>query len=156
MATMEVLLREDVDNLGARGDVVKVRAGYGRNYLLPQGLAVQATPSNVKQIEMQRKALLKKAAAEKSSAEGQAALLKEVTLTFDRRVGEHGILFGSVTSMDIAEALAAKGYEIERKRITLADPIKEVGEYEVPVKVHREVTATIKVIVRKEGEEAAA
>ena len=156
MATMEVLLREDVDNLGARGDVVKVRAGYGRNYLLPQGLAVQATPSNVKQIEMQRKALLKKAAAEKSSAEGQAALIKEITLTFDRKVGEHGILFGSVTSMDIAEALAAKGYEIDRKRINLADTIKEVGEYEVPVKLHREVTATIKVVVRKEGEEAAA
>ncbi|HYE76294.1 MAG TPA: 50S ribosomal protein L9 [Blastocatellia bacterium] len=153
---MEVLLREDVDNLGARGDVVKVRAGYGRNYLLPQGLAVQATPSNVKQIEMQRKALLKKAAAEKSSAEGQAALIKEITLTFDRKVGEHGILFGSVTSMDIAEALAAKGYEIDRKRINLADTIKEVGEYEVPVKLHREVTATIKVVVRKEGEEAAA
>lgn len=156
MAMMEVLLREDVDNLGARGDVVKVRAGYGRNYLLPRGLAVQATPSNVKQIEMQRRALLKKAAAEKSSAEGQAALLKDVTLTFDRRVGEHGILFGSVTTMDIAEALAAQGYEIERRRIQLAEPIKETGEFEVPVRLHREVTATIKVVVRKEGEEAPA
>jgi large subunit ribosomal protein L9 len=156
MAMMEILLREDVDNLGARGDVIKVRAGYGRNYLLPRGLAVQATPSNVKQIEMQRRALLKKASAEKSSAEGQAALLGDVTLTFDRRVGEHGILFGSVTSMDIAEALAAKGYEIERKRLQLAEAIKEVGEFEVPVKLHREVTATIKVVVRKEGGEEAA
>lgn len=156
MATMEILLREDVDNLGARGEVVKVRAGYGRNYLLPRGLAVQATASNVKQIEMQRRALLKKAAADKASAEGQAALLKSLTLTFDRKVGEHGILFGSVTTMDIAEALAAKGYEIERKRIQLADPIKEVGEYEVPIKVHREVPASVKVVVKKEGEEAAA
>jgi large subunit ribosomal protein L9 len=151
MAMMEILLRDDVENLGARGEVVKVRAGYGRNYLLPRGLAVQATPSNVKQIEMQRRALLKKAAADKSSAEGQASLLNNVTLTFDRKVGEHGILFGSVTSMDIAEALGQQGYEVDRKRITLAEPIKETGEFEVPVKLHREVTATLKVVVRKEG-----
>jgi large subunit ribosomal protein L9 len=155
MAMMEVLLREDVDNLGARGDVVKVRAGYGRNYLLPRGMAVQATPSNVKQIEMQRKALLKKATAEKTTAEQQAELLKEVTLTFARKVGEHGILYGSVTSMDIAEAFAAQGYEIERKQITLKDPIKEPGEYEVPVKLHREVTANVKVVVMSEAEAAA-
>lgn len=155
MGMMEVLLRDDVDNLGARGEVVKVRAGYGRNYLLPQGLAVQATPANVKQIQMQRKALLKKATEEKAVAEQQAALLKDVTLVFHRKVGEHGLLYGSVTSMDVAEAFAAKGYEIDRKQITLKDPIKETGEYEVPVKLHREVTANVKVVVKSEVEAAA-
>ena len=155
MAMMEVLLREDVDNLGARGEVVKVRAGYGRNYLLPQGLAVQATPANVKRIEMQRKVLLKKATEEKAVADQQAELLKDVTLEFARKVGEHGLLYGSVTSMDIAEAFAAKGYEIERRKITLKDPIKEIGEYEVPVKLHREVTTNVKVVVKSEDEAAA-
>lgn len=155
MAMMEILLREDVDNLGARGEVVKVRAGYGRNYLLPRGFAVQATPANVKQIEMQRRALLKKATEERGVAEQQAGLLTELTLEFSRKVGDHGLLYGSVTSMDIAEAFAAKGYEIERKRITLKDPIKETGEYEVPVKLHREVTAKVKVVVKNEAEAAA-
>ncbi len=156
MAMMELLLREDVDNLGVRGELVKVRAGYGRNYLLPQGLAVQATPSNVKQIEQQRKALLKKAATEKSAAEGQAGLLKGVTLEFTRKVGEHGVLYGSVTSLDLGEALTAQGYEIDRKRIQLKDPIKEIGEFDVPVKLHREVTASLKVVIKKEEEGAAA
>lgn len=156
MAMMELLLRDDVDNLGVRGELVKVRAGYGRNYLLPQGLAVQATPSNVKQIEQQRKALLKKAATEKADAEGQADLLKGVTLEFTRKVGEHGVLYGSVTSLDLGEALTAQGYEIDRKRIQLKDPIKEIGEFDVPVKLHREVTANLKVVVKKEEEGAAA
>ena len=152
MPMMELLLREDIENLGTRGELVKVRAGYGRNFLLPRGLAVQATPSNVKQIEQQRRALLKKAVAERDSAQQQAELLKEVTLDFARKVGEHGLLYGSVTSMDVAEGLAAKGYEIDRKRIQLKDPIKEVGEYQVPVKLHRDVTAELKVVVRKEDE----
>jgi large subunit ribosomal protein L9 len=156
MAMIELLLREDVDNLGARGDLVKVRAGYGRNFLLPRGLAVQATPSNVKQIEQQRKALLKKAATEKAAAEGQAELLKDVQLEFTRKVGEQGVLYGSVTSLDIAEAIAAKGYEIDRRRIQLKEPIKEVGEFNVPLKLHREVTANLKVVVKKEEEAAAA
>ena len=155
MAMMEVLLRDDVDNLGARGEVVKVRLGYGRIYLLPRGLAVQATPANVKRIELQRKALLKKATEEKAVADQQAEQLKEVTLEFTRKVGEHGLLYGSVTSMDIAEAFAAKGYEIERRKITLKDPIKEIGEYEVPVKLHREVTTNVKVVVKSEAEAAA-
>src|SRR4029078_5870540 len=98
--------------------------GYGRNYLLPQGLAVQATPGNVKRIELQRKALLKKATEEKAVADHKAELLKDVTLEFSRKVGEHGLLYGSVTSMDSAEAFAAKGYEIDRRKITLKDPIK--------------------------------
>jgi large subunit ribosomal protein L9 len=152
MPLMELLLKEDVDNLGARGDLVKVKPGYGRNYLLPRGLAIQATPGNKKQIELQRKALLKKEAVELGAATQQADLLKEVTLEFARKVGEHGILYGSVTSMDIAEAFAAKGYEIDRRRVLLKDPIKEPGEFEVPVKLHREVTTNVKVVVRNEEE----
>jgi large subunit ribosomal protein L9 len=152
MPLMELLLKEDVDNLGARGDLVKVKPGYGRNYLLPRGLAIQATPGNKKQIELQRKALLKKEAVERDTATQQADLLKEVVLEFKRKVGEHGILYGSVTSMDIAEALASKGYEIDRRRILLKDPIKEPGEFEAPIKLHREVTTNIKVVVRKEAE----
>ncbi len=151
MPMMELLLKEDVDNLGVRGDLVKVKPGYGRNYLLPRGLAIQATPGNVKQIELQRKTLLKKEAAERDTALQQAELLKEVTLEFARKVGEHGILYGSVTSMDIAEAFAAKGYEVDRRRVLLKDPIKEPGEFEVPVKLHREVTTNIKVVVKDEA-----
>lgn len=153
MPLMELMLREDVENLGVRGELVKVRPGYGRNFLLPRGLAIQATPGNVKQIEMQRRALLKKEAVERDSATQQADLLKEVTLEFARKVGEHGILYGSVTSMDIAEAFAAKGFEIDRRKIQLKDPIKEPGEYEVPVKLHREVTTNIKVVVKNEDAE---
>lgn len=152
MPMMELLLREDVESLGVRGDLVKVRPGYGRNYLLPRGLAIQATPGNVKQIEMQRKSLLKKEAADRDAALQQADLLKEVTLAFTRKVGEHGMLYGSVTSIDIAEAFAAQGYEIDRRRVQLRDPIKETGEFEVPVKLHREVTTNVKVIVQNEDE----
>src|SRR5262245_17951073 len=152
MPLMELLLKEDVDKLGARSDLVKVKPGYGRNYLLTRGLAIQATPGNKKQIELQRKNLLKKEAAELGAATQQADLLKEVTLEFTRKVGEHGILYGSVTSMDIAEALAAKGYEIDRRRVLLKDPIKEPGEFEAPIKLHREVTTNIKVVVRNEEE----
>lgn len=152
MPLMELLLKEDVENLGVRGDLVKVRPGYGRNYLLPRGLAIQATPGNVKQIELQRKALLKKEAVERDTATQQADLLKDVTLEFARKVGEHGILYGSVTSMDIAEAFAEKGFEVDRRRVLLKDPIKEPGEFEVPVKLHREVTTNIKVVVKSEEE----
>ncbi len=152
MAMMELLLKEDVDNLGVRGDMVRVRAGYGRNYLLPRGKAIQATPGNVKQIEMQRRALLKKEATERAGAEAQSAILRDITLEFPRKVGEHGILYGSVTSMDIADGIKARGFEIDRKRIQLKDPIKETGEYEVPVKLHREVTGTVKVVVVREEE----
>ncbi|MFN0122989.1 MAG: 50S ribosomal protein L9 [Blastocatellia bacterium] len=153
---MEVLLRADVDHLGARGDLVKVKLGYGRNYLLPRGMAVQATAANVRQIEQQRKTLLKKVAEDKARAELQARMLGDETIEFTRRAGEHGILFGSVTSMDIAEVLAARGYEIDRKRIVLKDPIKEIGDVEVPVKLHSEVTATLKVIVKREEDQPAA
>lgn len=154
MPMMELLLKEDVDHLGVRGEVVKVRPGYGRNFLLPRGLAIQATPGNLKQIELQRRALLKKEATERDAATQQSELVKELTLEFARKVGEHGMLYGSVTSMDIAEAFAAKGFEIDRRKIQLKDPIKEPGEFEVAVKLHREVTTNVKVVVK--NEEAAA
>lgn len=151
MANTQVLLREDIENLGARGEIVKVKAGYARNYLLPRKLAVQATASNVKQIERERAALLKKEATEKATAESQSQQMGALTLTFERKVGEHGLLYGSVTSMDIAEALKERGYEIDRRRINLREAIKETGEYTVPVRLHREVTVEIPVVVTGEG-----
>jgi large subunit ribosomal protein L9 len=151
MATTNILLREDIENLGGRGEVVKVRAGYARNYLLPRGLALLATKGNLKQVEAERTALLKKAATEKATAELQADQMKEIALEFVRKAGEEGTLFGSVTSMDIAEALKEKGYEIDRKRITLKDAIKITGEYSVPVKLHREVILNVPVTVSAEG-----
>jgi len=151
MATTNVLLREDVDNLGARGEIVKVKAGYARNYLLPRKLAVVATAGNVKQIEAERAALLRKEATERSHAEGQAALLGSVRLNFERKVGEHGMLYGSVTSMDIAEALRNQGFEIDRRRITLSEAIKKTGDFSVAVRLHREVTVEVPVTVSPEG-----
>lgn len=153
MSTTTVLLREDLDNLGGRGEIVKVKAGYARNYLLPQGLASLATKGNIQQIEQERAALLKKAAQEKSTAEAQAEQMSNISLSFERKAGEHGQLFGSVTSMDIADALQKKGYEIDRRKINLKEVIKETGEYAVPVKLHREVTIDIPVTVTGEGGE---
>lgn len=153
MANITVLLRDEVDHVGGRGELVKVKAGYARNYLLPQGLASLATKGNVKQIEQEREALLKKAAVERSTAEAQAAQMGDIALSFERKAGDHGTLFGSVTSMDIAEALQAKGYEIDRRRINLKEAIKETGEYTVNVKLHREVTLAVPVTVTAEGGE---
>jgi large subunit ribosomal protein L9 len=147
MANTQVLLREDIDDLGARGEIVKVKSGYARNYLLPRKLAVEATASNVKQIEQERAALLKKETKERGSAEAQREQMGRLSLNFARRVGEHGLLYGSVTSMDIAEALKERGYEIDRRRINLRDAIKEVGEYSVSVRLHREVNVDIPVVV---------
>lgn len=154
MATTNVLLREDVDNLGGRGEIVKVKSGYARNYLLPQGIATLATKGNIKQVEQERGFLLKKAAHEKSTAEAQSEQMKDISLHFERRAGEGGTLFGSVTSMDIASALQAKGYEIDRRKIQLKDTIKETGDYTVNVKLHRDVTIEIPVTVTAEGEAA--
>jgi large subunit ribosomal protein L9 len=151
MASTNVLLREDIEDLGARGDIVKVKAGYARNYLLPRKLAVQATISNVKQIENERAALLRKAAGERATAEGQAEQLKKLTLTFERKVGEHGLLYGSVTSMDVAEALKEKGFEIDRRKINMRDAIKETGDYTVPVRLHKDVSVEVPVVVTAEG-----
>lgn len=151
MATTNVLLREDIESLGGRGEIVKVKAGYARNYLLPRGLALLATKGNVKQVEGERSALLKKAATEKATADAQAEQMKDISLQFERKAGDGGTLFGSVTSMDIADALKAKGYEIDRRKIALKEAIKETGEYTVNVKLHRDVTLSIPVSVTAEG-----
>lgn len=151
MASTTILLREDIDTLGGRGEIVKVRAGYARNFLLPHGLATLATKGNVKQIEQEREALLKKAAVEKATAEAQKEQMGTIALSFERKAGEGGTLFGSVTSMDIADALQAKGYEIDRRSIRLRDAIKETGEYTVKVRLHRDVTLDVPVTVSAEG-----
>ncbi len=151
MASTTVLLREDIETLGGRGEIVKVRSGYARNYLLPQGLATLATKGNIRQIEGERTALLKKAAIEKATADAQKEQMGDIRLEFERKAGEGGTLFGSVTSMDIAAALQAKGYEIDRKKITLRDPIKETGEYTIKVRLHREVILEVPVVVTAEG-----
>ncbi|HXL81101.1 MAG TPA: 50S ribosomal protein L9, partial [Pyrinomonadaceae bacterium] len=152
MAHTRILLREDVDDLGARGEIVRVRAGYARNYLLPRKLAVEATTNNVKAIEQERAALLKKEANERSTAQGQADQLGALVLEFKRKAGEQGALYGSVTSMDIADELKQRGYEIDRHRIHLREPLKRLGEFAVPLRLHREVTVDLKVKVAPEGE----
>ena len=151
MAHKQVLLREDIDNLGARGEIVRVKAGYARNYLLPRNLAVEATSNNLRQIEGERAALAKREAKERSSAELQADQLRSLSLKFERKVGEAGVLYGSVTSMDVAHALKDQGYEIDRRRITLREPIKRFGNYTVPVRLHRDVTVELPVNVLGEG-----
>jgi len=151
MPNKQVLLREDIDNLGARGEIVRVKAGYARNYLLPRKLAVEATANNVRQIEGERAALVKREAKERSTADAQAAQLRSLTLTFERKVGEAGVLYGSVTSMDIAQALKDQGYEMDRRRIVLREPIKRFGNYTVPVRLHREVTVELPLKVLGEG-----
>ena len=152
MAHTKVLLREDVDDLGARGEIVRVRAGYARNYLLPRNLAVEATDGNVKGIEAERAALLKKEAKERATAEAQSKQIGSLVLEFKRKAGEQGALYGSVTSMDVAEALQGRGYEIDRHRIHLREPLKRLGDYTVPVRLHREVTIDLQVKVLPEGE----
>lgn len=153
MANTTILLREEIDHLGGRGDLVKVKAGYARNYLLPHGLATLATKGNIKQIEQERAALLKRAAADRATAEAQRDQMSSITLEFERKAGEHGTLFGSVTSMDVAEALQAKGYEIDRRKIVMKDAIKETGEYTVNVKLYRDVLLSVPVTVTAEGGE---
>jgi large subunit ribosomal protein L9 len=149
---MEVLLREDVDKLGQRGEVVRVRAGYGRNYLLPQGLAIKASAGNKKMIEDHRRSLAKREEKEKRAAQTDAEKLQGLELRFLRRVGESGMLYGSVTSFDIVDELKERGLEIERRRVGLHEHIKQVGDYDIPIKLHRDVVVTIKVEVRPEGE----
>jgi large subunit ribosomal protein L9 len=147
---MQIILQEDVEKLGNRGELVEVAAGYARNFLLPRKLALEATPGNMKRLEKMRVAFAKKEATEKGAAETLAGALSGVSLTLSRKAGENDQLFGSVTTADISEALAAQGYTIDKRKITLADPIKLVGEYEIPVKLHREVTANVKLAVKKE------
>ena len=147
---MEVILKEDVPTLGSRGDVVKVADGYGRNYLLPRKLAIEATRSNRAVIEQMKQASLRRAARDKADAEAQAKLLEAVSLSFTRKAGEKEQLFGSVTAGDIAAALEAKGYAIDRRKIHLDEPLKHIGEFKVPIRLYKGVDATIKVLVDKE------
>lgn len=149
---MEVILREDIEKLGHRGDVVKVAPGYARNFLLPRRLAVQATDSNRKIVAQERDAWLRKEAKLKSEAEDLAKLLSGVTLTISQRAGEEGHLFGSVTSKDVAEALEKQNYQIDRKKIVLDENIRQTGQYKIPVRVHREVTAEVTLNVVAEAE----
>jgi large subunit ribosomal protein L9 len=151
---MEVILKEDVSNLGHRGDVVKVADGYGRNYLLPKKLALEATAANKAVIEQMKASAVRRSAKEKGEAEQLLAQLNDVALLFERRVGENDHLFGSVTSSDIAQQLEQKGFNIDRRKVQLDEPLKSVGEFLIPVRLHREVTAHVKVTVK--GEEAAA
>jgi large subunit ribosomal protein L9 len=151
---MEVILKEDVTNLGHRGDVVKVADGYGRNYLLPQNLAKEATAANRAEIEQMKAAAVRRSAKEKAEAEQLVVQLNAVALVFERRVGEGDHLFGSVTSSDIAQGLAAKGFTVDRRKVQLDEPLKSTGEFHIPVKLHREVTAHVSVTVK--GEEAPA
>jgi large subunit ribosomal protein L9 len=155
---MEVILKEDVVNLGHRGDVVKVADGYGRNFLLPRKLALQATTANKAVIEQMKASAARRSATEKVQAEELLTKLEPVVLTFTRKSGESGQLFGSVTSADIAAELATRGFEIDRRKISLNEPIKALGNHEVAVRLHREVTAHVKVKVMGDAaaEEAAA
>jgi large subunit ribosomal protein L9 len=147
---MEVILREDIDNLGTRGQVVKVAPGYARNFLLPKRLAVQATESNKKIVEQERQAHLRKEAKAIGEAQELGKLMSNVTITIKQKAGENDQLFGSVTSKDIGDGLAAQNYTIDRRRIQLDEPIKQLGEYKVPVRLHREVTVEVTVVVAKD------
>lgn len=147
---MEIILRDHVENLGRRGEVVKVADGYARNYLLPRKLALPATDANKKWIERERKIVDMRESEERAGAEAVAARLTALEVSIARKVGDNDHLYGSVTNSDIAEALAAQGFEIDRRKILLADPIKALGESSVPVKLHRDVTAPLKVVVVKQ------
>jgi large subunit ribosomal protein L9 len=148
---MEVILRETVENLGRRGEIVKVADGYARNYLLPRKLALLATEGNKRHVERERKIVEARESEEKGQAEAIAARLSTVEISIARRVGETDALYGSVTSADIAEYLKVKGFEIDRRKLILPEPIKTLGTHDVPLKLHREVTVPLKVNVVKEG-----
>ncbi len=148
---MEVILKEDVEHLGLRGDVVKVADGYGRNYLLPHKLAMQANAANKAVIEQMKNSAVRRTAKEKAEAEAQVGLIEAIALEFSRKVGENEHLFGSVTSSDIAQELESKGFALDRRKIQLEEPLKQLGEFHVPVKLHREVTAHVKVTVKSDA-----
>ncbi len=145
---MEVILKEDVDHLGNRGDVVKVADGFGRNYLLPRKLAMQATAANKSVIEQMKQSAVRRSAREKGEAEQLVSQYDALTLEFTRKVGENEHLFGSVTSSDIAQALEAQGFVTDRRKIHLDEPLKQIGEFHVPIRLHREVTAHVKVVIQ--------
>jgi large subunit ribosomal protein L9 len=147
---MEVILREDIEKLGSRGEVVKVARGYARNFLIPQRLAVAATASNKKIVEQERQAHLRREAKAEGEAQDLAKMMNGVTVTIRQKAGENDQLFGSVTSKDVADALAAQNYTIDRRKIQLDEPIKQLGEFKIPVRLHKAVTAEITVVVAKE------
>lgn len=148
---MEVILKEDVAKLGSRGDVVKVAEGYGRNFLLPKKLAIEATAANKTVIEQMKAAAVRRLAREKGDAEAIAQQLAGVELSFTRKSGEHDQLFGSVTSADIAHELEAKGHHIDRRKIQLNEPLKAIGNFNVPIKLHRDVVVPVKVSIHKDA-----
>jgi large subunit ribosomal protein L9 len=148
---MEVILKEDVAKLGSRGDVVRVAEGYGRNYLLPRKLAIEATLANKAVIEQMKAAAVRRTAKEKTEAEALAKQFDGLSVSFHRKSGENDQLFGSVTSSDIAEALEKKSFHIDRRKIQLHEPLKSVGEFSIPVKLHKDVTTHLKVVVDKEA-----
>jgi large subunit ribosomal protein L9 len=148
---MQIILQEDIDKLGHRGDIVTVKPGYARNFLLPHKLAIEATTGNMKALERIRGSLAKKTATELEAAQKQASLLNGISLAFKRKTGENDQMFGSVTSADIAEGLTAQGFKIDKRQVQIADPLKALGEYAVTIKVFRDVTAQIKVSVEKEA-----
>jgi large subunit ribosomal protein L9 len=152
---MEVILKEDVNKLGHRGDVIKVADGYGRNYLLPGKLAIEATAANKAVIEQMKGSAVRKSAKEKIQAEDLARQMNDLVLTFERKAGENDHLFGSVTSADIAHELEAKGFDIDRRKIHLDEPLKSVGEFHVPIKLHREVSVHVQVNVKSDQPERA-
>ncbi len=151
---MEVILKEDVEKLGHRGDVVKVAQGYGRNFLLPKKLAIEATPANKAVIEQMKASAVRRSAKEKGDAQQLLTQIEQVTLTFARKTGDGDHLFGSVTVVDISQALEAKGFTVERRKVHMEEPLKTLGEFHIPVRLHREVTAHVKVNVVKEEEQA--
>jgi large subunit ribosomal protein L9 len=148
---MQIILQEDIDKLGHRGDIVTVKPGYARNFLLPRKLAIEATQGNMKALERIRGALAKKTATELDAAQKQAAQVNGIALRFIRKTGENDQLFGSVTTSDIADALGSKGFKIDKRQVQLKEPIKALGEYPVTVKIFREVTAEVKATVEKEA-----
>ena len=148
---MRIILQEDVEKLGNRGDVVTVKPGYARNFLLPHKLAIEATAGNMKALERIRGSLAKKTATELDAAKRQAELLTGVSLKFTRKTGENDQMFGSVTTADISDGLKAQGFEVDKRQIQLKDPVKALGEYPVTVKVFRDITAEIKIRVDKEA-----
>ncbi|MBK9516000.1 MAG: 50S ribosomal protein L9 [Anaeromyxobacter sp.] len=148
---MKLILREDVENLGKGGELVDVKPGYGRNYLLPRGLAVQANSKNVREMEHQKSVAQAKAAKLKASAEAVAKRLADTAITLKRKVGEQDKLYGSVTALDLVEALAARGLQIDRRTIDLSEPLKTLGDFEVPVKLHSEVVGKVKVKIVAEA-----
>jgi large subunit ribosomal protein L9 len=149
---MEVILRDHVDNLGRRGEIVKVADGYARNYLLPRKLALPVTDGNRRQVERERAKFDAKEAEDRKVVEALASRLANVEIVIARRVGETEALYGSVTAADVAESLAAKGFDIDRRKLQLADAIKKIGEFDVPIKLHRDVTAVVKLKVVPEGQ----